>query len=284
MLDIANTVIPVIVPPLTTLVDLIGDAAGAIARWIERSDQGRDKISSDALFIQSAYESVVSTIKDVVGGAQTFIENTLGAIDLSGLENALDSTIGRVEELLEEINELTSTDVDVDLPSPDIPDVPNFGGGGGGGGSSGGGSSGGGGGGGSSGGGSSGGGSSGGSSGGGGGAPGGGGSTGGGLGGGGAGIPGGDFAKGGIVTDEVVGRLGEADETEAVMPLSRLEQFVSRPGGADPEAVATGVDNSEASAALSQLVGEMRRLREDINGLETDVEFRDQDRYRAVRR
>jgi hypothetical protein len=82
----------------------------------------------------------------------------------------------------------------------------------------------------------------------------------------------------------VVGRLGEADETEAVMPLSRLEQFISRPGGADPEAVATGVDNSEASAALSQLVGEMRRLREDINGLETDVEFRDQDRYRAVRR
>jgi len=57
-----------------------------------------------------------------------------------------------------------------------------------------------------------------------------------------------------------------------------------QPGGADPEAVVAGVDNSEASAALSQLVGEMRRLREEIDGLETDVEFRDQGRYRAVRR
>lgn len=158
VLDIANTVIPVIVPPLTTLVDLLGDASGAIARWIERSDQGRDKISSDALFLKSTYQEVASTITeawsyltgtgegslygDVRAGferlrnyfASTFhlgaLENAFNAavsgigdafdrLNFSGFENALDSVAGGVRSLITSLNDLAGVDIDVDVPTFD---------------------------------------------------------------------------------------------------------------------------------------------------------------------
>lgn len=56
------------------------------------------------------------------------------------------------------------------------------------------------------------------------------------------------LANGGVVTGPMLAMVGEGSEAEAVMPLSKLEQFVSGPGdasaGTDPQAVADAVGDA----------------------------------------
>jgi phage-related protein len=50
VLDIANVVLPVIIPPLRVLIDLIGDLAGAYADWVEASEEAESQIGDAVPF------------------------------------------------------------------------------------------------------------------------------------------------------------------------------------------------------------------------------------------
>ena len=110
----------------------------------------------------------------------------------------------------------------------------------------------------------------------------------------------GRFASGGIVTDTMLGVIGEGRESEVVAPLSKLDNMIQSRSGSNIQvtvenassgltrsdvesAVEQGVqnagadvDDAELASTLKRVVREINRMRSDM---ELEVEFSDQSKW-----